>query len=299
MKRRTHTTSDSLDLLLDAVTNAFGGILFLAILIVLLVNRQSGRTQPAPTLSSAASIARESRANDLQSQIELLKSTIHEQEKTLNDLTANDASFEKVIELQHSVSELEVLKEEFFRKNHALSEEAEDLTQEEKQLQLEILANEKQRASLEEELAKLKLPQIRTAKTPRLKRTSKQEFPFILRYGKLYVPYLVDSDTAARSFNRDDFILVDDGINVTRITPKPYRGIPLNDAVEIADKLKKMLEDLDERQFYIAIAAWSDSFVEFNQLRNTIVLLGFEYRIVPVEVGGFIQEGAVDEAMIQ
>ena len=83
------------------------------------------------------------------------------------------------------------------------------------------------------------------------------------------------------------------------IAVKPYRGIVIDESGDAGSELAAALEDLDKDAYYIAVAAWADSFAEFNTHRNEIVNLGFEYRIIPAEPGGFIQEGGSVEAMIQ
>jgi hypothetical protein len=301
MRRRVESAGDSLELLLDAVTNAFGGILFLAILIVILVNRTAGRMDDSPEKTQQDATRLKAEANSLKIEIDTLAQAISEQEQSLDNLKVNQglSKYERVIDLQKEISELEQQREEFIIRNKKLLQDLASSRDARSQAEKQVQDNESRKATLEEELARLRLPQVRTAKTPRLRKTYKKEFPLILRYGRVYFPYSLDPATGGKSFNENDFLLVDDEVNIMRVSPKAYRGISVEESADFIEKLSDKLDDLDDDAFYIAIAAWSDSFAEFNTLRNEIVNLGYEYRIVPVEPGGFIQEGSIDEALIQ
>lgn len=301
MRRRIDTAGDSLELLLDAVTNAFGGILFLAILIVILVNRtpsRSGKTAEAATRTSADIVIE---SDSIKAKVQSLSDAIREQEKSLDRLQFNeDASlYENVIDMQRRISQLEKEREEFVLRNKDLLQKSQKTRDSQSQLELQVRERETQKASLEEELARLRLPQVRTAKTPRLRRTYKKEFPLMLRYGRVYFPYTLDESTGNKTFNEEEFILIDDSVDSIRVTPKPYRGVLVEDTRTMANLIAEKFKDFDADDYYIAIAAWSDSFADFNELRNAVVNLGFEYRIIPVEPGGFIQEGAVRESLVQ
>lgn len=301
MRRRSHTSGDSLELLLDAVTNAFGGILCLAILIIILVNQRSGRMRNPVEASQSSAVQQQVQVANLQSEVESLTHAIQEQEESLNKLKSesNADHYDRVIEMKQRISELEQERRKFILHNKELLQQFEQARLNQIQADLQVRDYENQKASLEEQLARLRLPQVRTTTTPRLRRTHKKEFPLILRYGRIYVPYSLDPSTGNKTFNEQEFILIEDAIDATRVTPKPYRGVAVEDTAELALRLTASLMDIDGDEYYIAIAAWSDSFTEFNELRNAVVNLGYEYRIIPVETGGFIQEGSIRESLVQ
>jgi len=299
MKRRS-AQSDSFELLLDTVTNAFGGILFLAILIILLVNRQTSVPDSVP-VDAPQSLTNANQVKNLQSQISLLEVSIQVQRESLENLTQNDleGDYAKVAQLQQLLVELQASRESNVSSNQSLIDDLEKLKQQDHELRFQIESEKEMQASLQQELAKRKLPQVRTALTPRLRETRKREFPMLLRYGRIYCPYTHDGSRNSRLFNSDDFIMLSNTINLASVTPKPYRGKAVIDAADLKEYLKTAFKYMDKDLDYIAIATWDDSFAEFNELRNAIVAIGFEYRIIPVESGGFIQEGALGQSFVQ
>ncbi|MEO8166385.1 MAG: hypothetical protein ABI619_13420, partial [Betaproteobacteria bacterium] len=48
MRRRTNTDDSSLELLLDTICNTFGGILFISMLVVILLNMTSEAVEDSP-----------------------------------------------------------------------------------------------------------------------------------------------------------------------------------------------------------------------------------------------------------
>ena len=57
MSRRGAPSGDSLDLLLDTICNTFGGILFIAMLVVILTNQMSREASPTePTVQNSRAL---------------------------------------------------------------------------------------------------------------------------------------------------------------------------------------------------------------------------------------------------
>jgi len=303
MKRRAISNSDSLDLLLDAVTNAFGGILFLAILIVLLVSRRSfdESRQTRQEVDAESSSISASQLEEVLQEIEMLETGIREQEATLQRLRGKNSEgiYSQILSLQEILNGLQTATANNTASTQSLLLSLRVLEQDKAKTQLKIEQDRNELTTLKEKLAEIERPEIRMARVPKLRRTAKSEFPIIVRYGRVYLLHKTLSDGYNHSLNTSDFLLIKEQSSIVRISPKPYAGLPIDDDQSFADAIGKKIEELNPSRDYLALVVWDDSFQEFNEVRNSIVKLGFDYRIIPIEDGGFIQEGSISEAYVQ
>jgi hypothetical protein len=139
----------------------------------------------------------------------------------------------------------------------------------------------------------------RMALLPALRVTSKREFAVVLRYGRLYFLHASELDMQLGVLNYDDFIVLENDKSTVRITPKPYAGSVIDDSEGVDDLLAMKLTHMDPKESYLAIAVWEDSFADFAHLRNALVELGWEYRLIPLEQSGFISETHVENPLVQ
>ncbi|MBW3599840.1 MAG: hypothetical protein KY475_21535 [Planctomycetes bacterium] len=295
MRRRSHPP-DSLDLLLDTITNAFGGILFLAILVVLLL--QLSRQRLA---SDVTPVARDgNRLAQLHAEIEMRRRTLETQEKlldpfspeaaqkALDDIESLRASREalriRIAAARDSISQLQLEVAEAEAAPVKLAEATEKAQ--------ELLATEQE--ALKSEIASRR----QTARLPRLRSTSKLETAAVLRYGRFYLVHR-NGDLINRRLNADDFVVTqEDGASIT-IVPKPYAGLPVNQTQEFKTRLRARLAGHDSRTVYLAIGVWTDSFGDFVHLKNALVELGFEYRLILLSEGEAIIQGNVANPQVQ
>ncbi|TWT66959.1 hypothetical protein Pla123a_43880 [Posidoniimonas polymericola] len=302
-RRRADGANESLDLLLDAVSNTFGGILFLAVLIAILL-RFSGD----PTTASTTGEHEASDASPTARDIEAARRAVEELQ--IANAQARDAAaamgavetnigYERYVALQVKSSGLQA---ELAARNRDLSELSVAVTK----LEAELDSSTREKQSLELEIAAvhMKIRQetktsTRTAQLPSLRATDKQEFPVIVRYGRVYLPYSAKSYGVNRVRTLDSFVVLANEADMIRITPKPYAGIRVAQEGSFTAKLRTRLAGLDEERFYIALAVWDDSFGEFGVLRSDLVSMGFEYRTLPIPAGGAIIEGGSGDPFVQ
>ena len=91
MRRRSTLATDSMDLLLDTITNTFGGILLLALLLVLLI-RQTTNQETTTQAADSADIQRlQSRIDELTATRSSLQQSLAAQQIT-SQLTPDAAS---------------------------------------------------------------------------------------------------------------------------------------------------------------------------------------------------------------
>lgn len=300
---RNEPDSTSLDLLLDTITNTFGGVLFVTILVVLQLRTSSvidASLAANKSVVSSSDILKEELSKK-KDEVRVLKQAAAAQRRSLGHLSQGDAqeSYHEVIAARTRLQELAIERARTLLAIEKETSEEERLKSglDEQTVKLEI---ERQRQhELEREMAREKALRTRTAELPTLRATEKREFPVIVRYGRLYTPYRLDPISLERSRHLDDFFPLGAEGEVNRLTPNPLRGIPL-DASEISeDMLGRIWDQFPKDSFYVCGAVWDDSFSEFPALKNALVTRGIEYRLIPSVAGDMIQEGSTSGAFVQ
>ncbi len=298
MRRRRAALPDSLELLLDTITNAFGGILFMAILVTLLLQLNRNRLQSESTLETPP---QPERLAQLRTQIQLQRKTLESQQRLLERLSpeAARALLDKAEQLRSQREALQTRITDAQRGIKAAQvavAEAEampaNLTAALHEAR-ERLANEQ--AALRAEVASRQ----QTARLPRLRSTRKMEAVAALRYDRFYVLCQGFDSPRGERLNRDDFVITEQDGDTLTITPKPYAGLPVANASEFESRLRAKLWGLDPDEVYLAVIVWEDSFDSFVPLKNALVSLGFEYRLIPLRKGEAVGSGYVPDPQVQ
>jgi hypothetical protein len=150
----------------------------------------------------------------------------------------------------------------------------------------------------DELLKSIQVAQSRTAPLPWQRRSSKDNVGLIVRFNRLYIWHNYDALGNRTGLNTDEFVVVEDrGTHVVTM-PKPYAGVPLDEsetAAQIADRLRQF----NPRDVYFEVAIWGDSFASFQLFKNTIVRLGFEYRLIPIADGRAIRDRGGTDSRVQ
>lgn len=59
------------------------------------------------------------------------------------------------------------------------------------------------------------------------------------------------------------------------------------------------LRDFDSRSIDLEVVVWGDSFESFQTLKNTIVGLGYEYRLIPLANGETVYDRGGSDGRVQ
>ena len=312
---RNRKDESSLELLLDTICNTFGGILFLAILVSVLLTQTRRKTVasvekegPVAALSVADTIR-------LTAKTDRLAKEIQQFEQLLGDMRSLVASFtkdglEEAISELHAaesrVAELEVNKAaslaeiadmqastvratlalksnaEFSQVAHHKNDAAQDRLTKATQEQARLSnAN----FSIRERLKSASMIET-TGKSPRERDTAKREFGLLLKYGRLYPMHQYKN--LERLVNGDDFVIAHGSLFNTA-NPKPHAGIDLN-GESMASKVSHYLGAFPPSEWYPCLVVHADSFEEFLSLKAELVQHGYEYRIAPT-IDGVFDEG--------
>lgn len=303
MKRRPLVEFDSLELLLDTICNTFGGILFLAVLVIILVHR-TGEGLDRAAAARAETQVNVSTPNDLElrrAELESLERAFKEYRTNLAGLDTEQAATlaRRVLSLRRNVADLTSQRVEYLQVFANLNEKRAANEMQSQQANAGLAIAKTNAQSLREQLANERRNRTRTFSLPIMRQTEKREFPLILRFGRIYFPFTAESGLATRKSNLDDFVVLDDTGPFIRATPKPYAGLLVSDRDELLDPFRRRCSSLDNRSVYLAVAVWDDSFEQFQILKDVLVKLGYEYRLVPIASGEVIQESPVQETLVQ
>jgi hypothetical protein len=288
MNLRRRKPHDSLYMLLDTMCNAFGGIILLAVLVVLLTSKEKiqsasaadatemqrrvelAQTNLQQSLELAASL--HAQANDdrwktqvsllatrqqLDDQIKLIREVAAQNAKELDANAGSDPS-QRLKQLNAQLADSEVKKLDAQNKI-AVSEE------EKKRVAAQLIAANKQMA----EVAKQSERELRL---PREHDTDRQVVYAIVLYGRIYCCHNADGTR-----NETDISWTDkDGVEYA--DPRKNKGL---DAVANAAQLRAFFTALAQNSRYVVFIASQDSFPAFIQAKQLAVESGVPYGWLP------------------
>ena len=298
-------SAESLELLLDTVTNTFGGILFLALLVAILLQN----TSPSPSvddsnenqvepLSNTAHAEMDVRVNALRDQITKLQDQLNNLESKIPP--ASDSETQELVERVKAVrssiigalvdkaqSELDVAKLQ--KEISEIKDELKKLEKKKQQVEEDnqstasnLAAEEDESGKLDESIESLiktnkQKSLVQNTKMPVLRKDSLKNFSLYVRYKKLFIPF----DQGDKVLNTDHFFAVGDppvGY------PRPEKGISLDD-VNIETTVSKILSRFPASSYKIYIIVYSDSYEFFQPIKSVVDALGYRYKPVGKQPG--------------
>lgn len=273
----------SFDMLLDTMCNTFGGIVFIALLLSILVGSAArhavkANTNGSPSLTEVEELAEESRLLRECEQLDRALNT-HDS-KTSPELSKAAGVVRPLAELQQTnvVLETELVKLQEYQRQLSqeiarLEESAESnaTTAWDLQVQIERLKNElKQQVSKSSET--IRLPRIHA-------KPGLQACFFAIAGGRFYAI----SDVARvdsygdRGYDQQD-VSVESGEGQDIVVIKNGAGQPIIPGCENnPGKLAAALQNCDKDSEIISFSVRSDSFPEFNYVKKLFVSRGFNY----------------------
>lgn len=279
-RRRAKATNNSLDLLLDTVSNVFGGLIFLTLLAALLVISRSGtaiqgsQKPSAPSAIPSQNLSVEYAAREIElSELDFL---LESQSRALATMVPSG-------NVEREISILDGLQKTTRSIESQITQAQEDIRS-----LMEIL-NQKELSQLQLEHKKAGLQQQLETKQSNLRETESKssrkvtfsflrptqtrEIVVLLRYGKVYQL----TNSADPEDIRDEDIK-ESGIFQNTYEPRKERGSRVTP--EALQKLMRFIGSYSPGEYNIVIAVWNDSFAEFNLLRNELIKQHYSYRTI-------------------
>jgi hypothetical protein len=309
MGRRRNTDDSSLELLLDTICNTFGGVLFLAMLVSLLLqtsrNRDSESKQTTPpsrpAISKADVIRLSTQAADMQEELQRLEADLGQVRSFVAQFSTADiatrvealqAEERKQRGLESRRTELlaAITGEKTAAVTAAASAQASRQRAQEASStaataaeRLEVAKKRQESLAKSAILLRAKLDRQNviesTGKAPRERDTDKTDVAFLLRYGRLYLTH--NHTQFSRTVNTHDFT-VTQSIGFNKAVAKPGAGIEIGTRTFQAE-LKKLLADYPRQEWYACIVVHPDSFDSFQLLKAELVNQGYEYRVIATD----------------
>ena len=304
--RRKQQPQDSLELFLDAVCNMFGAFLFLLLFVVVLLQttrrEQLEKRAQAPSYNElkALTIERDALKEEWREAFEQSRELAAIQEHLFSPEIAAllEQTLQTVEEQQEIAQKNAALKAEIEARNSAVVVASQNLAR----LQEEIETKRKRLKELDRESEKRVEAQTRQTSPPQLHFSDKDEFPVVVKYGRLYLwKRLNDRDPLSDPvFNDEDFYVVERDKSGALVEPKPNAGVDLNGAPEKIDReLTARFADVKASRFKIAFVVSPDSFAEFNVARNFFKERGYDVRILIGESGERVYDRGGDACEAQ
>lgn len=299
---RKHRSRDSsFDLFLDTICNAFGGIMFIAILISILMQiRHDEQFEVSADRggSESDSVALQMRLESLQSQVEQLAASNSDREKILysdssreiRDLQMQrDSAVERLSKSQQAQKKLlgeRIRIEESIRK---LQQELQELTNNLSSAKIAVSQRSK-------ELAKALDAAETTATLPKVTSTLKGNLLFAIRYGKLYL--ISDITGNSKLGVNENHVVASQGALNKKVQLKPNAGWDLSTA-EAETAMQSIIGSHPNTDVFFSIAVWSDSFGVFQKWKEMVVKAGYDYDLTPIDNSDELVIGKTNSAKVQ
>lgn len=293
MKRRKHKqdANDSFELFLDTITNTFGGVLLIALLIVLMI-RESKESAPeisrsGPTESSELVQTQLLELNSNKERILQELATLKSFQKGFQtaELKTLASDLSQIIFKNHDLeTNLNLLKQKFAKLSNQTKQAEADL----RNYELALSQKKQRQQQLKEELEKEEALRTRTMILPKERTTRKEEVAMFVESNELYVLITkssVYSKINAAHFGSASIFNADVNVSGSYYKVKAGNGIALT-----SNSVQRELEKYSTTKYFFTFVVRSDSFDSFGFLRKHCVKNGHEYRIIPSD--GMIGEGS-------
>jgi len=275
-------------MLLDTLCNTFGGIILIALLLALSVNKKSVELYDklVKTDDNQSDLIREREQlrnslidlkdenieilEDLEDDAYSKREEIEEIKDNLDDLNSDSSSLEKLAQLE--------------------KEKLQDMLDVESTIEEERLTMEEELSRLEaifehQELSKeLKKKPYRKVSLPQQKDTRKKPLPVIVAHGKMYPMISINIGSVEK--NEDGLLWNQTPDDRFQVKVDPEKGVdPMND--DALDLFLSSVRDAPRsvrQDFFLNLFVYSDSenFAIFNKIRDEAVLRKLDYNWIPI-----------------
>jgi hypothetical protein len=301
--RRSQEPGDSLELLLDTICNAFGGILFLTILLTMFLRLSHPKSD-----NKKVSEAARREMTELGDQLEIALSELESLERSLAVQTQTRSRLVDA-DLEEQYRDLEQLRERQQRIERSILETSRAAAREQQQVDAigaksEALDRDLNRTKTAVNAAakKLDAEQQRRTKSvvpPHTRTSHKRELGLVVRYGRVYEERRWDRSRTSMEPNLDDFVVLGESGGFVKMTPKPYKGLPIDETATFSNGLDILLTPYDANQWHLCASVWEDSFENFLVLKKVLLARGYEIRLLALADGESTYEGNVPNPQVQ
>ncbi len=290
MRRRRSSPKDSLDLLLDTICNAFGGIVLIAILIALLT-RQAAR-QAEPVAAGQDRDVVEQQIAQSQREIQGLQEHLAAMADPADEAAALAAAERRLAAAREENARAWSTWEQAARKAGGDDPEAARLLTQQAEMARRLAKAESEEAAARAALELIqgrvaglgeKLQQEITARAEKLRLPLESTkdlgaFPIILRHNEVF-PLQVFREGALVE-NREALAWKDVNDEDCIVTPKAGRGIKPG---ELTESLRRTLLRLKGQEVYVSLYVYADSAGAYRAVVQELVAAGLVFGWEPAQ----------------
>jgi len=280
--RKQPVQADSLELLLDTICNMFGGIVFISLLVILMLQQSAGTT-PEEDLVDLLAIEK------LEQEVSLARSTNERVRQAREQQAALIAKYVPVA-LQESLHELESLSEKNAKLEHrsqALRENNLEKVKGIDQTQHALTASDELLMELQGSVEKLETEVAATLSEhsvafPRASHVrGATAIQVSVRFGRLYFRHDLSQLRHGHWLpNLEDYVVTQNNENFYEVQVRPQAGLALADREQVKALLRDRLRNYPPARWTISISLWPESFQAFRQVRELLTELGYQFTVV-------------------
>lgn len=288
MRKKNGIDDASLELLLDTICNTFGGILFISLLVVILLNTTSETVEqnPPSEVTAVELLEAEIQREELTRQLEQLQHAYAQQETVFGTLVTDEV-VRLVSQLKESESEHSSLVVDKSEKDGELSQtqmEINQISKDRKDRKGKLNAARNEAAALERTLQEAVVSKSKQAIIPKASESNRSTQTYFLKGGKLYGP--------RTSSNTSDFILTSIGNGKQRVEENPSGGVRIDPKTSNATAVSSKLNNVSPTMYGITIFVWPDSYEHWEAVREILISKGYKYELKPCDDNTTIVTGA-------
>lgn len=268
MRRRSSASpvDEALDLFLDTISNVFGGIIFIALLVVLLLQvTPAGPANPAARRADASAAALDAHVDALE---RITGAGDPGARAEIVSLLSSQGELRRSVDAEHA--RLESLRSREAEARVAAEQTAEQVRQ-----------TIRDTAAAEAELERLRSQSAGRVRVPQFRATGKSEIALLLAAGRV-APLLSD----AGSLNTADVEMAGDAR--VRVRPGGGTAVTPENALILAQRLGPAAGSSS----YVSLAVWPDAYAQAALLRDALVARGVEYNLVLLPPDGAVKTAA-------
>jgi hypothetical protein len=285
MARKPSSIDDgSLELLLDTICNTFGGVLFISMLVVILLNMSSEQAAVEPPDAAAQEklVRLEGELAASTEELEQLQTAVALQQRVIDQVVDPDAR-QVLTDWQRQQGEfVRLLQARGVSLGHIGESQVEtnDIALKIKQMEDAAAAARRKLEDLQQQVEREISTRSRTAKLPRVRTTSKTPVAMFLRGGRLTAFARVGAGGDLEMNPAEVAVRADAGVDYAE--PVPGAGLAIDPDGRAKTAVEQKLRGYDPNRHFIHIFVWPDSFAHFGPVKDVMVARNFEYSLQPV-----------------
>lgn len=281
MTRQSNAHDSSLELLLDTICNTFGGIVFISMLVVTLLNLSSERLdQDVPSAASQLELVRlETQRQAVHDELTRLRRDAENQTSAIDALVSEDVlrAAREFRRTEENVRRALVRKSRLVGEGSQAQIAINEIQQRSEDRAREIEAKLNELDSLKRQYDQLVQARAKKAAISTVRRSHLIPIVFFLKNRRLYGPFQVPGGAE----NTTDFVKRQEGA-ATVLDASPSGGASLAPDGPIGAEASRRLQEVPSGSCSIKLFVWEDSYEVCEVVRQEIRRLGLAVTLVPM-----------------